>query len=522
MTSSSSSSRSRYLLPTKANLRGKGLLEQMLTGDNDKSGAALNEYQNFLHSQAFDDGQKLAYIAGVRNKGIKFRPDWNSGETARRWLNAKIQAAKNKENKKLQEYYEKWNVLERDMDEDPNTPANVVVYSDYDGQVIKSVDGFYLAPPKRKQALRGYYSNIPDKETRAAYASRPELQKKIKAYFKTYQTPDDWNKYSFDNFRQNEYKSNFQAIRDKVKEYFDKYGFKIYKPPKKGEKDGTGNVLLQNYMPILQKTTSWVQDYLIFDYLKFLKEPLPESIDNYNFASDSFKKLKKKAKARHGQSFYNWLNEYNILDDYLTDDKSKYIANALIKTLPQFNVTITPNGEGKKWTVVDKNIVPYYKNKQTMRDNRLKDIDDYHTFSKEFPVEFVQPKLTNEDAEIIIDRMMREYEENPNNPLLRKKIKNIQRLQELQQSLPASLRGSLGSSLATTLSQLTSTPKSSKSSKLFDILEPSTSTLRETKKKVIKLVSPKKPKPSSSKLSKQAKLAESETETETEMSQEPI
>jgi hypothetical protein len=250
-----------------------------------------------------------------------------------------------------------------------------------------------------------------------------------------------------------------------------------------------------------------------------LKEPLPQSIDNYNFASDSFKKLKKKAKSRHGQSFYNWLNEYNILDDYLTDDKSKYIMNGLIKTLPQFNITITPNGEGKKWTVVDKNIDHYYKIKQTNRDSRLKDIDDYHTFSKEFPVEFVQPKLSKDNAEIIIDRMMREYEENPNNPLLRRKIRNIQRLQELQQSLPASLRASLGSALPTSLSQFTSTPKSSK---LFDVDDSPTSTVGEAKKKVKKLVNPKNPKPSSSKLSKQAKLAESETETETEMPLEPI
>jgi hypothetical protein len=441
--SSSSSIPPYYKLPTKANLRWNRR-RSIATALPGVSKEGLNDYQNFLRAQAYNDGQKLAYLAGIRNKGINFRPDWNAGETATRWINKKIEKAESKGDEKLKKYYERWGVLEADMDKDPNTPANVIVYSDYDGQIIKSVDGFYLVPPKRKQTLRGYYTNVPDRTLRSEYASDPILQKKIKAYFKTYQTPTDWREYSFNDFRMNEYKSTFQVIREAVRHIFTKNGLTIYKPPKAGEKKATGSVLLQNYMPLLQKTASMVQNYLIFSFVKekgYANIPKDMTYDQYNYKTDGLK-IKRFAKLKHGQTFYDWIKDNSVINKLYTDKNGlALIADGLTQTLKEFkNVSVTYQGQGLPWKVEDKSIDTYYDSRKKSKDTDLSKFRSKYAFE----VQHQPPRIKHKQIENnFISKMMDDYGSDEINPLLRKQQKAVLRAQALAEYQKSRLPRSL-------------------------------------------------------------------------------
>jgi hypothetical protein len=47
------------------------------------------------------------------------------------------------------------------MDEDTDTPDNVIVYSDVAKNKIKSIDGYNIVPTRQKEAKRAYYDRFP-------------------------------------------------------------------------------------------------------------------------------------------------------------------------------------------------------------------------------------------------------------------------------------------------------------------------------------------------------------------------
>jgi hypothetical protein len=63
--------------------------------------------------------------------------------------------------------YEKYFVQNADLDLDPLTQDNVIVFSDKDKYKIKSIDGYENVPAQRKQAQRILYSTYPSKNARS-------------------------------------------------------------------------------------------------------------------------------------------------------------------------------------------------------------------------------------------------------------------------------------------------------------------------------------------------------------------
>jgi hypothetical protein len=82
--------------------------------------------------------ENLAEIVCLRNRGIKFTPDLNSANTAEIWLNKKKEVAPS--DAVLAEH-NKYKVEEADLDNNPDTRDNVIVYSDRDLGKIFSIDG---------------------------------------------------------------------------------------------------------------------------------------------------------------------------------------------------------------------------------------------------------------------------------------------------------------------------------------------------------------------------------------------
>ncbi|MDR2407136.1 MAG: hypothetical protein LBE13_03360 [Bacteroidales bacterium] len=309
--------------------------------------------------QAQRDGKAMLYLAGMRNKGIKFRPDWNSAVTADQWLAHKLDT----EDPKVKAYYDKWSVEVADLDDDENTPDNVVIFSDKPNQIVKSVDGYYLVQPNRKQTLRGYYTNVPDREIRAEISSNPEFKKKVKAYYKTHQTPDSWNQDSFEKFRHRIFKTNFEAIREAVESYLNEKGFIRHT----SKHDGT--VIPKKYMGILQKITSKLQRYWMLHFgVQVMKiEGLTE---NYNFEKDEHG-IKRRLKRYNGQEFYEWILSNNKLPN-LYDDDMKYIddnINAISEAKP-FYVKITNQGVENEWKITDPDVTNYVENTKKRLEDR--------------------------------------------------------------------------------------------------------------------------------------------------------
>jgi hypothetical protein len=196
-------------------------------------------------SQAQRDGDAILYLAGMSNKGIQFRPAWNSTATAARWITKQRAGKQGK-------LYADWDVVDEDLDDNPNTPNNVVVYSDYPRDIIKSVDGYYLAGPKKKQTLRGYYTNYPVKDVRSQLSTDPEVKKTIKSYFSNYQTPNESKEKPIETYER--YIPVFQRIREVVTEIFKNHGVKVHTAK------SVGNIVLENYMRLVLKMSKRVRE----------------------------------------------------------------------------------------------------------------------------------------------------------------------------------------------------------------------------------------------------------------------
>jgi hypothetical protein len=102
--------------------------------------------KRFVESSSFmsypaEDMENISHIVGLRNRGIKYNPELNAANTAQIWFNKRklqgqTEAARNE--------ILKYSVEEANLDNNPDTTDNVIVYSDKNFGKIYPVDGYQL------------------------------------------------------------------------------------------------------------------------------------------------------------------------------------------------------------------------------------------------------------------------------------------------------------------------------------------------------------------------------------------
>jgi beta-mannanase len=103
--------------------------------------------QNPYASYPAESMEHLANIVGLKNRGIKFNSDLNSANTAQIWLSKKLS---NAPSEAARQEILKYAVEEADLDNNPDTRDNVIVYSDKDLGKILSIDGYQLTSGQKK------------------------------------------------------------------------------------------------------------------------------------------------------------------------------------------------------------------------------------------------------------------------------------------------------------------------------------------------------------------------------------
>jgi hypothetical protein len=223
-----------------------------------------------------DAMKDLADVIGKHNTGIKFNPVFNSARAAEDWLDDQLDRAVRRGDRKAVERLQQWRITQEDMDRDPSTIPNVVVYSDYDNKRVKAIDGYSLAPRNKKEALRAQYDLYPTREMRREQMSDPEEKKKLKAYFRKYPNPDLWNEESYAKFTVQPTLFN-RLKKDYLEGFLKAYGFTI-----RSQANPNGQITVAHYMTIAQKIMSEIMRvaYLIV---------IPRLDIAYDFKADEFK-----------------------------------------------------------------------------------------------------------------------------------------------------------------------------------------------------------------------------------------
>jgi hypothetical protein len=285
----------------------------------------------------------LTDLVGQKNVGLKFTPEFNSANAARKWIVNKRNKAKDE---KEQQYWSRWDVAEMDLDADPYTPNNVIVYSDKDARKIKSVDGYQIIPRTKKEALRAKYDAIPNKEVRSALA-RSEQARRLQAYFKKYKTLADWNEHPIEDFNLEDHISAFNMLREQVKEVLEYYGFRA-----KETDQHPKTLTVTHYMTILQKLTSALMKRFYTEFLgyipkgkkaqKIVKEILNDSASNYpdklpNADPDNIVILEFIEK--HREALFNGDNGYIITLCNIINDQRDGPKVIVLGTIPNPDAT---------------------------------------------------------------------------------------------------------------------------------------------------------------------------------------
>jgi hypothetical protein len=251
---------------------------------------------------SFDNTAALVDLFGTKNAAVKFNPTFNSRNAAEEWIAKQRQRAELSGNPGEVDKWKRYGVRELDLDNDPSTINNVVVYSDVGNQRIKSIDGYQLAPRNKKESLRVMYDVYPTKEDREVNFN-PEVRKHYKAYFRKYPNPNTWGMHPFDQFVKElpNKESVFTLFRKIMEEYMIKYKFTMYSEEKdktyvikytglgneKVIERGTGQLTVAHFMTILQKLTSYTMRIVY----RLIAPSLP---GDYDFSKDP---LKVKSKA---------------------------------------------------------------------------------------------------------------------------------------------------------------------------------------------------------------------------------
>jgi hypothetical protein len=160
--------------------------------------------------------------------------------------------------------WDKWGVVEADLDNNTDTRDNVIVYGK-----IRSIDGYGIISGQKKVNQRNIHSAFPIKEVRSDVMNS-KLKTDLKAWLRKYPTPKEQQKHPFEEFTRE--KGAFENVKV-VKRFLTTYGLGMYTQTQKN-----GNLTVSHYMIILQKLTSIINKDLMIAYFD-----LPP---NYNFKVD--------------------------------------------------------------------------------------------------------------------------------------------------------------------------------------------------------------------------------------------
>jgi hypothetical protein len=108
--------------------------------------------------------KNFAYIVGLKNRGISYNPELNAANTAQLYIaKHKMQAPTLREKAD----WDKWGVVEADLDNNTDMRDNVIVYDDFAAGKIRSIDGYGITSGQKKVNQRNIYSAFPIKEVRS-------------------------------------------------------------------------------------------------------------------------------------------------------------------------------------------------------------------------------------------------------------------------------------------------------------------------------------------------------------------
>jgi hypothetical protein len=118
--------------------------------EENKGAVRRNVYSGYNTGDMGD----LVNLIGRKNLAVKQKPEWSSGGSANWWLENKIKRAKAED----KPYWQKWAVQEADLDNNPETMDNVILFDNKDQGRIKAIDGYHFTPFTKKESQRLYYS----------------------------------------------------------------------------------------------------------------------------------------------------------------------------------------------------------------------------------------------------------------------------------------------------------------------------------------------------------------------------
>jgi hypothetical protein len=85
--------------------------------------------------------KNLAYIVGLKNRGINYNSELNAANIAQLYIaKHKMQAPTVRE----KVGWDKWGVVEADLDNKISTRDNVIVYDDFKAGKIRTIDGYSI------------------------------------------------------------------------------------------------------------------------------------------------------------------------------------------------------------------------------------------------------------------------------------------------------------------------------------------------------------------------------------------
>jgi hypothetical protein len=91
--------------------------------------------------------EKLGIHCRIKNRGINYNPELNAANTAQLYIaKHKIQAPTLRE----KAGWDKWGVVEADLDNNTDTRDNVIVYDDFAAGKIRTIDGYGITSGQRK------------------------------------------------------------------------------------------------------------------------------------------------------------------------------------------------------------------------------------------------------------------------------------------------------------------------------------------------------------------------------------
>jgi hypothetical protein len=229
----------------------------------------------------YDTGATAALVGliGNKNVGVRHRPHLAAAPSAQFWLSQNLEKAKG--NPKLLEYWRKWGVGTADLDENVDTPDNVIVYSDSKHGKIKAVDGYEIVPYAQKNATRSIRELYPEPKQLARLPI--EFRNILKSYYKKYKTPEMQQANPIQDFvKERQKRSAYQIMGNAVRAMLEALDVAVWSRDREGEIEGPEDRRLyvspRHYITLVQKLTSAFHQQFIKEYFNLAP--------NYDFTAD--------------------------------------------------------------------------------------------------------------------------------------------------------------------------------------------------------------------------------------------